>query len=147
MSGRGKDGVGPTNPLIRFQGPLNFKVKAFSTFRVINARGNSAKGVIRMAEERKRVVVPLVNIMHNEDDSGFLIEVDLAGASRESVELDMGTAGFCVKAEAEAMRYESCFLLAHEVKPEEAKAKFESGLLIVRVPFKESLHGHKVKVE
>ncbi|MGQ9857490.1 MAG: Hsp20/alpha crystallin family protein [Thermodesulfobacteriota bacterium] len=100
-----------------------------------------------MAEEKKRVVVPMVNITHNEDDSGFLIEVDLAGASKESVDLDMGTGGFCVKAAAEGMRYESCFLLAHEVKPEEAKAKFESGLLTVRVPFKESLHGHKVPIQ
>jgi HSP20 family molecular chaperone IbpA len=39
-----------------------------------------------MAEERKRVVVPLVNIMHNDDDTGFRIEVDLAGATKESVE-------------------------------------------------------------
>lgn len=100
-----------------------------------------------MAEERKRIVVPLVNIMHDEDDSGFRIEVDLAGASKESVELDMGTAGFCVRAEADSLRYESCFMLAHEVKPQEARAKFESGLLTVRVPFRESIHGHKVAIE
>jgi len=100
-----------------------------------------------MAEERKRVVVPLVNIMHNDDDTGFRIEVDLAGAAKESVELDMGTGGFCVRAEADAFRYESCFILAHEVKPQEAKAKFESGLLTITVPFKESIHGHKVPIE
>lgn len=100
-----------------------------------------------MANERKRVVVPMVNIMHDDDDSGFRIEVDLAGASKESVELDMGTAGFCVRAEADSFRYESCFMLAHEVKPQEAKAKFESGLLTVRVPFRETIHGHKVAIE
>lgn len=100
-----------------------------------------------MAEERKRVVVPMVNIMHDENDTGFRIEVDLAGASKESVELDMGTAGFCVKAEADSFRYESCFMLAHEVKPQEAKAKFESGLLTVMVPFQGTVHGHKVAVE
>lgn len=100
-----------------------------------------------MAEERKRVVVPLVNIMHNEDDTGFRIEVDLAGATKESVVLDMGTAGFCVKAEGDTFRYESCFMLAHEVKPQEAKAKFESGLLVITVPFRETIHGYKVPIE
>jgi HSP20 family molecular chaperone IbpA len=100
-----------------------------------------------MANERKRVVVPMVNIMHDDDDSGFRIEVDLAGASKESVELDMGSAGFCVRAEADSFRYESCFMLAHEVKPQEAKAKFESGLLTVMVPFRETIHGHKVAIE
>lgn len=100
-----------------------------------------------MAEERKRIVVPLVNILHDENDSGFKIEVDLAGAPKETVTLDMGTAGFCVRAESDTVRYESCFMLAHEVKPEEAKAKFESGLLTITVPFKGTVHGIKVPIE
>jgi len=66
--------------------------------------------------------------------------VDLSGPG-------MGTGGFCVRAEADAFRYESCFILAHEVKPQEAKAKFESGLLTITVPFKETIHGHKVPIE
>jgi HSP20 family molecular chaperone IbpA len=100
-----------------------------------------------MAEERKRVVVPMVNMMHDDGDTGLRIEVDLAGASKDSIELDMGTAGFCVRAEADSFRYESCFMLAHEVKPQEAKARFESGLLTVTVPFRESIHGHKVSIQ
>lgn len=100
-----------------------------------------------MAEEEKRVLVPMVNIAHNEDDSGLRIEVDLAGASKESVDLEIGNGGFCVKAEGEDFRYESCYMLAHEVKPEAAKAKFESGLLRIQVPFKETTRGHKVSIE
>ena len=100
-----------------------------------------------MAEEQKRVKVPITNINHNDDDSGLVITVDLAGASKESVDLDMGDRGFCVKAEADDFRYDNCYMLAHEVKPAESRAKFNSGLLTILVPFKETRRGHKVKIE
>ena len=95
----------------------------------------------------KRVLVPMVNVSHNDNDSGFKIEVDLAGASKKSVDLDMGSSGFCVRGEGEDFRYESCFMLAHEVRSEEATAKFESGLLKISVPFKDGTRGTKVQVQ
>jgi HSP20 family molecular chaperone IbpA len=100
-----------------------------------------------MAKIEKRMVVPAVDVRHKADDTGLLIDVDLAGAKKETVELEMGTAGFCVKGEGEDFRYESCYVLAHEVKPTAAKAKLESGLLKIQVPFRESLRGHKVPIE
>ena len=71
-----------------------------------------------MAQEEKRVVAPMINVNHNDDNTGLQIRVDLAGASKESVDLDVGDKGFCIKAEAEDFRYENCFMLAHEVKHE-----------------------------
>ena len=100
-----------------------------------------------MTQEDKRIVVPMVNVNHNADDTGLVINVDLAGASKESVDLDMGEKGFCVKAEAEDFRYENCYMLAHDIKPEHSEAKFTSGLLTIRVPFKDMRHGHKVTVQ
>jgi HSP20 family molecular chaperone IbpA len=100
-----------------------------------------------MTQEEKRVVVPMININHNDDDSGLEIRVDLAGASRESVDLEMGEKGFCLKAEAEDFRYENCFMLAHEVNGKDAKAKFTSGLLTIHVPFKDRVHGQKITIE
>jgi HSP20 family molecular chaperone IbpA len=91
-----------------------------------------------MTQEEKRVVVPIINVNHNGDDSGLEIRVDMAGASKESVDLDVGDKGFCIKAEAEDFRYE---------KREATKAKFDSGLLKITVPFKDTLHGHKVTIE
>ena len=100
-----------------------------------------------MAEnKKKRVVTPIVDVNHNEDDTGLQINIDLAGASKETVDLDVGDKGFCLKADAEDFRYESCFRLAHEVKAKEAIAKFTSGLLKINVPFKESWRGFKVSV-
>lgn len=100
-----------------------------------------------MAQEEKRVVAPMININHNGDDTGLEIRVDMAGASKESVDLDVGDKGFCIKAEAEDFRYENCYMLAHEVKGEQAMAKFDSGLLKITVPFKDTLHGHKVTIQ
>jgi HSP20 family molecular chaperone IbpA len=100
-----------------------------------------------LEQEEKRTVVPMINVNHNDDDTGLEVRVDLAGASKESIDLDVGNKGFCIKAEAEDFRYESCYTLAHEVKGEAAKAKFDSGLLKITVPFKDVLHGHKVTIE
>ncbi len=100
-----------------------------------------------MAQEEKRVVVPLINVRHDEGDMGLSIDVDLAGAKKETVELEMGTGGFCVKGEGDDFRYESCYVLAHEVKPDAAKAKLESGLLKIQVPFRETMRGHKVPIQ
>ena len=57
-----------------------------------------------MAKIEKRMVVPAVDVRHKADDTGLLIDVDLAGAKKETVELEMGTAGFCVKGEGEDFR-------------------------------------------
>lgn len=100
-----------------------------------------------MDREEKRILAPLIDVCHQEDDKGLQIEIDLAGASKESVDLDVGKYGFCVKAEGADFCYESCYNLAHEVKPEEAKAHFESGLLTIDVPFEETVRGHKIDVE
>jgi HSP20 family molecular chaperone IbpA len=119
----------------------------FNTFVINNYIIRSRKGVGKMAQEEKRVVAPMINVKHNNDDTGLEIRVDLAGASKKSVDLDVGDKGFCIKAEGEDFRYENCYMLAHEVNPEEAKAKFNSGLLNITVPFKDTLHGHKVIIE
>ena len=99
-----------------------------------------------MTEETKRTVSPCINVNHTEDDRGLEIRIDLVGAAKDSISLDMGEKGFCVKAEAEDFRYDSCFMLGHEIRGKAAKAKFDSGLLKVTVPFKDTLHGHKVAI-
>jgi HSP20 family molecular chaperone IbpA len=100
-----------------------------------------------MTENIKKAIIPMVEVNHNDSDSGLVIRVDLAGASKESVDLDVGERGFCVSAEGEDFRYENCYTLAHEIRFEEAGAKFQSGLLTVEVPFKEVRRGHKVSIQ
>jgi len=92
--------------------------------------------------EGKRSIRPIVNVRHNEDDSGFMLDVYIAWATKESVEPDMGNTGFCIKADGMDLEYESYFMMAHEVKPDEAMANFDSGLLKIKVLFK-TLWGDK----
>ena len=99
-----------------------------------------------MEKELKRIVTPCINVNHTEDDRGLEIQIDLVGAAKDSIRLDMGEKGFCLTAEAEDFRYDSCFMLGHEVKNKATKAKFDSGLLKITVPFKDTLHGHKVAI-
>lgn len=98
-------------------------------------------------EEEKRVIIPTINVNHNENNRGLRISVNLAGASKDTVELEMGKEGLCIKADAEDFRYETCFMLAHRVKAEETKAKFEAGLMTIDVPFEDTMRGHKVAIE
>ena len=100
-----------------------------------------------MAEEEKRVVAPRVDVTHNVENTGLHISVNLAGAPKDTVELEFGEEGFCVKAEADSFRYETCFMLSHRVKSQEAKARLESGLLNIQVPFEEMMRGHKINIE
>ena len=100
-----------------------------------------------MVEEEKRVIAPRIDVTHNENNTGLQISVNLAGAPKEKVELEMGKEGLCVKAEADSFRYETCFMLAHRVKSQDAKAKFDSGLLNIEVPFEETMRGDKIKIE
>ena len=98
-------------------------------------------------EEEKRIIIPTINVNHNENNRGLRISVNLAGASKDTVELEMGKEGLCIKADAEDFRYETCFMLAHRVKAEEARAKFEAGLMTIQVSFEETMRGHKVAIE
>lgn len=100
-----------------------------------------------MEEKEKRVVVPSITTTHDDTDTGIWVSVNLAGAPKETVDLEMGEAGLCVRAEADDFRYEACFMLAHKIKPEKAKAKLDAGLLRIHAPFEETMRGHKVQVE
>jgi len=100
-----------------------------------------------MEERSKPVAVPRVTVCHDERDEGFVIDVELPGVKKEEIHLEMGTGGMCLRAEKADLRYEGCYVLAHPVRPEEAKARFENGLLKVRVPFRESIKGVEVPVE
>jgi HSP20 family molecular chaperone IbpA len=62
-------------------------------------------------EEEKRVIIPTINVNHNESHTGLRISVNLAGATRDAAELEMGKEGLCVKAEEQkilGMKRVSC---------------------------------------
>ena len=70
------------------------------------------------------------------------------GVDKKDISLEMRRDSFCISApRGEDKEYSSCFSLAHEVLPEKAEAKYESGLLRIFVPIKEWDHRVNVTVQ
>lgn len=93
------------------------------------------------------ITCPDVSVVHDENDEGLEVTVELPGVSKEKVDLTVSKTGFCVSASREDMRYEGCFQFAHDVDSNKTKAKFENGLLLLTVPFLEPLCGKKISIE
>lgn len=100
-----------------------------------------------MEKHEKKIIAPAVNVAHTDGDKGLRIDINLAGATKKSLGLEMGKEGLCVKAEAKEFTYHTCYMLAHRVKAKEADAKFASGLLTIQVPFEESMRSHKIPIQ
>ncbi|MEM3437790.1 MAG: Hsp20 family protein [Nitrososphaerales archaeon] len=102
-----------------------------------------------MTEEKKAkiTILPGVSICHDEKDEGYDIEVELPGAKKEEINLYFWSRGFCVDANKEDVIYSGCYTLAHDISIDEVKAKFENGLLKIKVPFKEKLRARKILIE
>jgi HSP20 family molecular chaperone IbpA len=102
----------------------------------------------KLSEEKPKVVIlPSVSICHDEKDEGYDIEVELPGVEKKDIELYFWSRGFCVDGNKKDLTYSGCYTLAHDVKIDEVKAKFESGLLKIKAPFKEKLRAKKVPIE
>ena len=93
------------------------------------------------------VTCPEVSVVHDERDEGLEVTVDLPGVSKENVELTVSKGGFCVTASRDDLRYEGCFQFGHAVNGDEAQAKFDNGLLLLKVPFLEPLCGKRIAIE
>jgi HSP20 family molecular chaperone IbpA len=97
--------------------------------------------------ERGKLISPKITVNHQLEGNGFFIEIDLAGASKETVELELGTYGFSVKAEGEDIQYYGNFPLGYNIIPEKAKANYDNGVLHISLPVKEkTLKGSKVEI-
>ena len=88
-------------------------------------------------DERLKVT-PCTCVSHDDKEGGLHIEVQLPGVERKDVSLDMRKDSFCVTApRGNDTEYSGCFMLAHEVDTNMAKAKYENGLLDIFVPIKD----------
>jgi HSP20 family molecular chaperone IbpA len=96
------------------------------------------KGVWGMEKDK---VTPCACFSH--DDGRLKVDIE-PGVDKRNISLEMRKNSFCVSAPREGSEYSGCFMFAHEVEPEKAEAKFESGLLRIYAPIKD--WQHKVSV-
>jgi HSP20 family protein len=95
--------------------------------------------------ETTNVVTPEVSIDH--DDKMFYVDVELPGVAKGHVDLSVGEQSICVEATREDVVFLGCFSLAHSVDENQAKAKFENGLLRIQIPLKTPLRSKLIKIE
>ncbi len=96
-------------------------------------------------EETVDVVTPEICVDH--DDSNYYIDVELPGVDKEHINLSVGENSICVEAARDDLMYLGCFTLAHPVREDEAKAKYDNGLLKIEIPLKAPIKGKIVKIE
>ncbi len=97
-----------------------------------------------MAETRP-VIVPNACFCHDEKE--YAIDFELPGVDKEHIELEVSGQSLCVSGSRDDAEYAGCYMLAHEVDENKAEAKFENGLLRLRLPLKKPVEGKKVKIE
>lgn len=101
-----------------------------------------------MAKKKEKTMVsPTVCAYHDEKDENLIIEVELPGVKKKDVKLNMTDEGFCVSGERADFIYEVCYRFLHEISLDEGKAKFDSGLLTITVPFRKPAQPTEIPIE
>ena len=93
-------------------------------------------------------VTPCACFSQDDKDGRFKIELELPGVDKKDIKLDMRKDSFCVSApRGTETEYSGCYMLAHEIVPEKAEAKYESGLLRIFAPIRDWEHKVNVMIE
>lgn len=93
----------------------------------------------------KLTYIPPAYITHSNGE--YNITIELPGAKRENINLEITEQGFCLNAKGENLKYSGCWSLAHKVNLEKTEAKFENGLLTIKIGLKEPAKGKKIKIK
>jgi HSP20 family molecular chaperone IbpA len=83
-------------------------------------------------------VAPEVCSYTDDEKNKLTVEIRIPGVSKEEISLKMYPDSFALSAPRNDIEYATTLSFCCPVIPEEAKAKYESGLLKIEVPFKDS---------
>ena len=86
---------------------------------------------------QKSKVSPAVCSFVDENHTRLTVEIAIPGVPKETINLKMHDDSLSLIAPREDFVYVTTLSFCCPVKPEEAKAKYENGLLIINVPFKD----------
>ena len=95
-----------------------------------------------MAHERRRIAPCIASCMDDEQTK-FYLEVELPGVDKKDIKLTMHDDSLYLTAVREDgyVEYATTYSLCCPVKAQEAKAKYQNGLLKIEVPFRKALEG------
>jgi HSP20 family protein len=97
-----------------------------------------------MSEERP-VIIPTATFSHDEKE--YSIDFELPGVDKEHIELEVSDQSLCLTGSRDDADFSGCYSLAHEVDKDKAEAKYENGLLRLKIPLKEPVEGKKVNIQ
>lgn len=113
--------------------------KPFKTLEI------GSRSVISVTEKTRIALSPTACVNH--DREKYTIEVELAGVDKKNVNFEMTKTTFCLRAPRNDTEHFGCWVLAHAVNSNKAKATFKNGLLTVTAPLAESFKGVKLSIE
>jgi HSP20 family molecular chaperone IbpA len=97
-----------------------------------------------MAERIK--VTPEVCSYADSEQNTLNMEISIPGVKKEDVNVRMTDEGFYLSAPREDIEYVSALAFCCPVQQDKAEAKYEDGLLKIKVPFKDPMDG-AVKIQ
>lgn len=94
----------------------------------------------------KTRIRPNLCAAYDEDKNRYNIDIELPGVKKSDIDLKVLSGGFMVNAPKGDIEYRGDYTFCCPVDPEKTEAKYDNGLLSVRVPLKEPYEG-ATKVE
>jgi HSP20 family protein len=101
--------------------------------------------VLEMSEEKRPVMIPVSCFCH--DAKAYTIDFELPGVNKECIELNVSPQSVCVAGCRDDIEFAGCWTLAHEVDEEKTEAKYENGLLRLKIPLKKPVEGKKIEIK
>lgn len=84
-------------------------------------------------------IAPSMLAYPDENHENLIIEIELPGVKKEDIKFKMHDDSFYVTATKEGIEYNGSYATCCPIKPDKAEGKYENGLLIVTVPYKDPL--------
>ena len=92
------------------------------------------------------IIMPCMYINH--DHEAYYAQMELPGVKKEDIELEVMENGLCISGKKGEKDIAGCWMLAHPVNVDETSAKYNEGLLDIKMPMKNPLKGgKKVNIE
>ena len=87
-----------------------------------------------------------VKICSDLENNGMIISAELPGVKKEDIKLNFSSGSFCLSGERDDLRFDCCYEMPCEVDFKKSDAKFENGMLTIKVPVAESMRGESITI-
>ncbi|NYT05069.1 MAG: Hsp20/alpha crystallin family protein [Methanomicrobiales archaeon] len=85
----------------------------------------------------EKTVFPVIYSMPDEHHENLRIEIELPGVAKENIRLNMHEDSLSIRATKTGTVYVGTAAICNPVEPAKAKARYENGLLVIDVPYRE----------